>query len=105
MDAKQSEALLNHAGLFVIPEALGANDVSALHALVTARVREMEGVLEKQAVPIGIGQGDFSFAEIIHRGRERFDISLHQYGERVACAAGSKDPAYDVLERIAVEGA
>jgi diketogulonate reductase-like aldo/keto reductase len=97
-----TEELLTTAGLLVLPEAVSGEDVVSLHSLVRARVIDMERVLQQQNIEIG--QGGFSFAEIIHRGEQRWDISFHQHGKRVASADGSMDPAFDTLERIATTG-
>jgi hypothetical protein len=71
--------MLRQAGMLVLPRAVNQADVEILHKLVSARVQDMELVLGQQ--DIQIGQGGFSFAEIIHRGQQRWDISFHQHGE------------------------
>lgn len=94
---------LAREGLFLVPGAICARDAAALRELVAARVADMEEAMQQQGERLG-GDGKYSFAEVVHRGSERWDMSLHREGEAVGSARAAADPRLAVLKRVAAEG-
>eukprot|EP00930_Biecheleria_cincta_P046781 TRINITY_DN32314_c0_g1_i1.p1 TRINITY_DN32314_c0_g1~~TRINITY_DN32314_c0_g1_i1.p1 ORF type:complete len:737 (-),score=105.90 TRINITY_DN32314_c0_g1_i1:56-2266(-) len=96
-------SMLDQAGMFVVPSALSAGDVAALHALVTARIQDAELALQGEGHDIG--SGGFEYSEIVHRGKHRWDISLYKHGEGVGPGDAASDPRLEVLKRVGCSGA
>mmetsp|Transcript_123824 Transcript_123824/g.194223 ORF Transcript_123824/g.194223 Transcript_123824/m.194223 type:complete len:446 (-) Transcript_123824:61-1398(-) len=100
---KLASSLLERAGLFTILDPIGSDDLICLRKLVAERVRDAEDALRHQNEYIG--SGDVSYAEICSRGRMRWDLLLHAGGERQGAGDVDEDKKFDVLERIATDGA
>jgi len=90
--------LLDDMGMFVIPSVLSVEDVATLHSLVMDRIQNAEQAL--QAEGEDIGSGDFQYAEIVQRGKNRWDLSLYKYDEAIGPGDVANDPRLEVLKRI-----
>lgn len=99
---EQAAALLDRAGLFVVPDAVCPADAAALYQLATERIQDAEAALRDEGQDIG--SGDISYAEIGSRGLQRWDLLLHAEGERQGRGDVAGDPNFAVLERIATSG-
>ena len=104
---------LQWAGLLVLPGAVDARDLGPLRRLARRRIDAFEAQLRREGHAGGLGGGDFSYAEVCARGRQRWDMLLHAPPAASAAvaasapelelgeAAGVQDGDAALLERIA----
>jgi len=100
---EKASALLDWAGLFVVSDALPAEDASVLRQLTDVCISQAETQLLSKGREIG--SGEVSFAEIGSRGKQRWDLLLHVGGRRVGFdPAAAGEQLWAVLERVAEGG-
>lgn len=96
--------LLDSAGMLVIPDAVSQGDVAALRHLASARIHDMQLAMWEDIAEQDIGCGNYQFAEIVSRGKQRWDMLLHQHGECIGSRRAAADPHLPVMERLASSG-
>lgn len=97
--------LLHDHGICYFPGAVGSEHVASLRRVVSAQIARIEMALLNNAHCSGIGDGTMNFAEVMHRGPQRWDMVLVRGdGSRVGVKQQQTDSkeaeAYALLERI-----
>lgn len=116
--AAEGLRLLDWAGMFALRGSVARGDVDMLALLATRRIAALDARLREEGHADGLGGGDFSYAEVCSRGKQRWDMLLHapQSGEALhreasvpelifGPAAGALPEDAKELERIARGGA
>lgn len=94
-----AEELLNSAGMLVVPDALGHEEIAGLRKLVAKCVQSVEAQLAIEGLEIG--SGEIHFTEVSSRGAQRWDLSMYAGGEQVVAMTESDN---ELLVQIATYG-
>jgi len=103
-------ALLERAGMLALRAAVPCTDVAALGRLAERRIGALDARLRDEGHAQGLGGGDYSFAEVCSRGRQRWDMLLYAPAApgapdlELGASAGAEPGDAALLERVARGG-